>query len=170
MRLFDLSIYRLYYLIRWSKCHILSIPLLVLTTNNNMKNKLLFLIAFATLFSIKSFAQPSNDLCSGAITLPVGASCSNTLVTFDGTATDSGLSNPGCADYLGGDLWYSLTMPASGIVTIVASNNDGSISNVGMAAYIGGDCNTLTKLSCAIDNGGTGFPEATISQPVGATI
>ncbi|MCK0178088.1 T9SS type A sorting domain-containing protein [Flavobacteriaceae bacterium S0862] len=135
-----------------------------------MKIKLLLIILFITLFSIKSFAQPSNDLCIGSITLPVSASCSNILVTFDGTATDSGLSDPGCANYLGGDLWYALTMPASGIVTIIASIDDGSISNIGMAAYIGSDCNTLTKLSCAIDNGVAGFPEATISQMAGTTI
>lgn len=125
---------------------------------------------YLALFSVSTKAQPSNDLCSGAITLTVGATCLNTLVTFDGTATNSGLTDPECADYLGGDLWYSLTMPASGIVSIAASNNDGSITNVGMAAYKGSDCNTLTKLSCAFNNGVNNYPEATISQIAGSTI
>ena len=132
--------------------------------------KTTLLFAFFGLLSAYAIAQPSNDLCSGATTLPVGATCINTLVTFDGTAADSGVSDPGCADYVGGDLWYSLTVPASGIVSVVASTDDGSLTIAGMAIYTGADCNSLTKLTCAFNNGGGGFPSAKISQPAGSTI
>ncbi|MCF6279768.1 MAG: T9SS type A sorting domain-containing protein [Flavobacteriaceae bacterium] len=137
-----------------------------------MKKNLLFVVflGLATL----TFAQPSNDLCSGATPLTVNATCANTLVTFDGTQTDSGVPDPGCATYIGGDLWYSIVMPASGNVRIESSQN-GSITDGGMAAY-SGICSSLSLLVCD-DNGAGGgvdevggFERIDVSQPSGSTV
>ncbi len=138
--------------------------------NELILKKTTLLLTLLSLFSINIFAQPANNLCTGATNLTVGATCSNTLVTFDGTATDSGILAPVCANYTGGDLWYSLTMPASGAVSIKASNDDGSITNVGMSIYSGSDCGSLKELLCAFNNGVGAYPEANISQPAGSTI
>ena len=124
-------------------------------------------------FHFQTYAQTVNDLCSGAITLTVGVTCNNTLVVKDGTETDSGISNPGCAGYVGADVWYKLVMPASGAVRVETDVDDGSVTDGGMAIYVGADCNNLTLLDCD-DNGNyrspNRFEAISIKQPAGSTI
>jgi len=95
---------------------------------------------------------PPNDLCSGAISLNVNASCSNTTGNNTG-ATDSGETAPGCANYSGGDLWYSIVVPANGSVTVTTSSASG-FTDSGMAIYSGA-CGALTLITCN-DDGGSG--------------
>ncbi|VAV84992.1 hypothetical protein MNBD_BACTEROID02-388 [hydrothermal vent metagenome] len=114
-----------------------------------------------------------NDECIGAIELTVGVNCSNTLVVKDGTETDSGIPNPGCSGYVGGDLWYKLVMPATGAVRIETDVSDGSITDGGMAIYVGTDCNNLTLLDCNDDGNFSSsewFEAISVIQPVGSTI
>ena len=47
---------------------------------------------------------PSNDECVNAIPLTVGASCSYTNTTNANATASAGIPNPGCANYLGGDV------------------------------------------------------------------
>ncbi len=99
----------------------------------------------------------TNDLCSGAIPITVGAGgiCTEVTGTNSG-ASDSGVSSPGCANYLGGDVWYSVTVPASGNVTFgVDYAISNSISDGGMAIY-SGTCGSLSMITCD-DDGGTGL-------------
>jgi Secretion system C-terminal sorting domain len=139
-----------------------------------MKRFLLVLSLPLFLFShLQTYAQAVNDLCSGAITLTVGVSCSNTLVVKDGSETDSGIPDSGCANYIGGDLWYKLVMPPSGEIRVETDVDNGSITDGGMAVYIGSDCSNLTLLECN-DDGNTSsleaFERVEIQQPAGTTI
>ena len=94
----------------------------------------------------------ANDDCGSAIPLTVGATC--TATSGDNTgAGDSGVPDPGCASYNGGDLWYSVTVPASGDLTFETVDN-GGFTDAGMAIY-SGSCGALTLISCN-DDGGTG--------------
>ena len=142
--------------------------------NIRIMKKITFLsITFLLLAYSQMYAQPVNDVCSGAITLTVGATCSNVLVSFDGLQTDSGVPNPGCATYIGGDVWYQLVMPATGTVRIETDTDDGSITDGGMAIYIGADCNNLTLINCDDDgnfNSSDAFERIIIVQPAGSTI
>lgn len=102
------------------------------------------------------FAQPSNDLCTGAISLTLGASaCFNPTQTLDNTnATDSGeLPLPSCGGYNGFDLWFIIQVPSSGNVTVETSD-DGSntIIDTAISAY-SGSCGALTELDCNDQNG-----------------
>ncbi|MBD0832010.1 T9SS type A sorting domain-containing protein [Aestuariibaculum sediminum] len=100
-----------------------------------------------------AYAQPANNDCSGAIALILDDPA--TLVTIDGTVSDSGVADPGCASYNGADLWYTVSIPASGGVKITTSTNDNSITDTGLAAYTGADCNNLTLLKCNDDSSGS---------------
>jgi hypothetical protein len=99
---------------------------------------------------------PANDLCGGAIALtPGGDFNANPVTVFNGGATDSGVPDPACSFYLGGDLWYSVVVPASGSITIETQDLDGSISDTGLAVYTG-TCAGLTEFNCN-DDGGIGL-------------
>jgi subtilisin-like proprotein convertase family protein len=93
--------------------------------------------------------------CS-AIEIPVGQSC--TPQTFDNLSSiycgGSGGTNPGCANYAGGDVWFYVIVPASGDVTL--AGGAGTITDGGMAAYVGSDCNNLAQVGCD-DDSGPGF-------------
>ncbi|MFD2721648.1 fibronectin type III domain-containing protein [Hymenobacter monticola] len=101
---------------------------------------------------------PANDDCAGAISVPVSAtSTCTTQVSADNTlATSSaGVPQPTCANYNGRDLWFSVTVPASGSVTVrtVISTTGTDVGDTGMSIY-SGTCGSLTQLGCSDDEGG----------------
>ncbi len=109
---------------------------------------------------------PVNDLCTGAIPLTVYNSLQ--AITGNNTATtDSGETAPGCAYYQGGDIWYSVVVPADGNVTVESAaiaNSD--VSDTGLAVY-SGTCGSLVLIEC---NDDIGYPNYFSSVSVtGAT-
>ncbi len=109
-------------------------------------------------------AAPANDTCAGAEALTVDPdTCANPTVADNSFATDSGEAAPGCANYNGGDLWFTVTVPASGSVTIETSEVAGSaLSDTGMAVY-SGSCGALTELACDDDSGPGLFSKVELS-------
>ena len=99
-----------------------------------------------------------NDDCAGAIPITVGTAgiCVEVEGTNAGATATGGVPAPGCANYSGGDVWYSITVPASGNVTFgvdfAAAN---SLTDMGMEIYYG-PCGSLTSIACD-DDGGTGL-------------
>ena len=95
---------------------------------------------------------PSNDDPCGAITLPMGTTCSYTTYTNANATATAGVPAPGCANYLGGDVWFKVTVPASGQLTV--DTQTGVMTDSDMAFYTatGGSCPgtppTLTLLEC----------------------
>ena len=130
------------------------------TLTNTIYKSMALLISMA--FPGLLIAQPANNLPCSAIELTVAGSCSFTGYS-NATATASAVPDPGCAGYMGGDVWFSIIMPTNGYhVTIELSA--GSMLDGGMAVYEGIDCNTLTLVSCD-DNSGTGnMPSLTIDD------
>ena len=97
---------------------------------------------------------PENNRPCTAILLPVGDSCSES--TYDNLgATDSGIPDPGCADYEGGDVWFKAVIPPSGNLFIGTntSNDDtypptnGWMYRIGLAVYTG-SCAALNLEGC----------------------
>jgi hypothetical protein len=86
----------------------------------------------------------SNDDCSSAIPLTINASCIFSTYTNSG-ATDSGIANPVCASYSGGDVWFSVVVNGSGEVTI--DTDTGVMTDSGMAIY-SGNCGALNLIEC----------------------
>lgn len=92
-------------------------------------------------------AAPSNDDCSGAISLTPTTSCTYTTYT-NLNATDSGVADPGCANYTDEDVWFSVLVPATGELTI--DTNDIDFTDSGIAVY-SGTCGSLTLIECDDD-------------------
>ncbi len=104
---------------------------------------------------VRTSPEP-NDNCDGAIEIPVTQDCSSPVIANNTVAFDSGVPDPGCAGYDGGDLWYKTTVPASGNIIVETLSVDGSdVSDTGMAVY-SGDCDNLSLIECN-DDGGDGY-------------
>ena len=92
---------------------------------------------------------PANDDCTNAIALTPGAVFGdNDIVGTNAAATASaGETAPGCASYLGGDVWYSAIVPASGSLTFELNTNVGGITD-GAGAVYSGTCGALVLVDC----------------------
>lgn len=100
---------------------------------------------------------PANDDCLNAQVLtPGGVFGDNDVVGTNVAATAStGETAPGCALYSGGDVWYQVTVPASGSLTIETNNNSSAISDTGLAVY-SGSCGALVLVECDDDDSADG--------------
>lgn len=111
---------------------------------------------------------PVNDNPCSATALPVNASCVNTLTTNVSATPSSGVPAPGCANYIGGDVWYSVVVPAAG--NIIIETTGGILTDGGMAIY-SGLCSALTLIQCDDDSGNGLMPSITLTgQTPGATL
>ncbi|MFY7740737.1 MAG: GEVED domain-containing protein [Flavobacterium sp.] len=101
--------------------------------------------------------SPVNDNCAGAVALTIGnVFADNDVTGTNVAATNSNPPAPGCANFLGGDVWYSVTVPASGSVTIETNPAAASvITDTGMAVY-SGTCGALTFVECDDDDSTNG--------------
>lgn len=111
-------------------------------------------VSFTTLAT-----PPSNDNCSNAIALTAGGVfADNPAIATNQGATNSNPPAPGCANFAGGDVWYSVTIPASGNLTIETNNDTAggsTLSDTGLAVY-SGDCATLVLVECDDDDSADG--------------
>ncbi|RAR49060.1 T9SS-dependent choice-of-anchor J family protein [Flavobacterium lacus] len=103
---------------------------------------------------------PNNDECATPTTLTAGAVfTSNPLETTNFGATLSSQATPSCGafnfDTVGKDVWYSVTVPASGNITIETKSNGGLTDTV-MEVY-SGDCGSLVMVECDDDDGDVNF-------------
>lgn len=106
---------------------------------------------------------PANDNCGGAITLipavdfATGAVTGTLVGATDSEVADPSIPAPGCASYVGHDVWYSVTVPATGSITVETGDSPSSaITDTGIAVYTGacgalvlGDCDDDTSLNGA---------------------
>lgn len=116
-------------------------------------------------------SAPANDDPTGAIPLTPAASCSYTNYTTVGaTATSCGtIPTPGCASYSGGDVWFSVVVPASG--GFILDSQTGGITDGGMAVYSGVPCGAMSLLYCDDDSSPNGaMPSITVAATAGSTV
>ncbi len=100
--------------------------------------------------------KPINDECENAIEIPVETIVSPSFYSNFGATDSTGIPDPTCGGYSGGDIWFTVTIPNGGGVTIETSpGNYGNVSDTGMAVYEG-DCSNLSLIECN-DDGGEGF-------------
>jgi len=102
----------------------------------------------------------TNDNPCQFITLTPNTSCITTAATNIGATptTVPAIPAPGCASYAGGDVWFQVTVPASGTVTVTTSTVGGSpVTDSGLAFYTSPACavGPFTLVSC---NDDIGFP------------
>ena len=110
--------------------------------------------SFSTWTSSTCFTTaPANDDCAAAVSLTVGNLFADNAVTGSNvSSTNSNPPTPGCANFLGGDIWYKVIVPVSGSITIetraVASS---PLLDTGLAVY-SGNCSSLVLIQCNDDN------------------
>lgn len=104
---------------------------------------------------------PAEDNCVGAINIPVASGmCMGISTGNNSGATNSNSDVPApptatCSSYAGGDIWFAITVPASGNVTISGANSDGCCSYLWYEIYSGADCSALTSIGCSDTNAGS---------------
>lgn len=108
-------------------------------------------------FCITGIADPpTNDNPCAAIAVPVGANgiCTSTVASNVGATATSGVAAPSCTlGYSGGDVWYSVVVPASGNITFATDvASPSTITDNGIAVYSGA-CGSLTQIGCDDDSG-----------------
>jgi hypothetical protein len=119
---------------------------------------------------------PPNDNPCGAIVVPVLPTCTpSTYSTESATPLAASMTAtpvPACGALGGGDVWFQVTMPASGSMTI--STIAGTLNDMAMAAYTltaGALCGpgTLTQVAgaCIDDVGANDMPSFTIAGAAG---
>lgn len=121
--------------------------------------------------SVSSFTTSpvaSNDHCENAVTLTVSNGyCANPLLGSLAFAdTTAGLGVPSCQ--LTGrrtDVWYRLTIPSTGNVTIQTSAVDRNVTDLVVQAYTG-DCGSLVSVGCNDD----GNPAPTLPSALHAKL
>jgi len=136
--------------------------------------KKFFVLAAITLFSswsINSYGQGDDCLSAQSLTVNVG-SC------VYSTASNSGLTNSGqvpvgadCDFFSGGDAWYSVVIPPSGMVTVSTTLIEGTTPaalNMNAAAY-SGTCGSLVLIGCDANSGPGFFPELELTGAPGET-
>lgn len=102
---------------------------------------------------------PANDNPCAAIAVPVGVNgvCTPVVASNGGATATSGPADPSCTlGYAGGDVWYSVVVPASGSITFATDYaSPATVTDNGIAVY-SGTCGSLTEIGCD-DDGGNGF-------------
>lgn len=106
---------------------------------------------------------PTNDDPNNATPITAGSICNYTTYTnaFATASTCGTIGAPGCAGYAGGDVWFSIVVPASGRLFLTSLT--GVMTDGGMAAYSGTPCGTLTLISCDNDNGAGTMPQLNLT-------
>ena len=100
-----------------------------------------------------------NDECLNAINIPVtNGFCSNPVIaSLNGATTSSGFSFPSCSFGSGSkDVWFTVTVPATGNLIIQTSAVKSSARDLVMTAY-SGTCGSFTEIVCD-DNGNPETP------------
>ncbi|WP_415376015.1 T9SS type A sorting domain-containing protein [Patiriisocius sp. Uisw_017] len=101
---------------------------------------------------------PANDDPDNAVALTVGTSFTEfPVVGNNAGATGSAETAASCASYQGGDVWYSVVVPASGNVTLETNAAAGSdVNDSGMSVYEG-TIGALTEIECDDDDSDDGL-------------
>jgi len=102
--------------------------------------------------SFTTVMPPANNDCANAIVLTPGAVFGDNYVV--GTlvnATDSGKTATTCGSFGGGDVWYSIVVPADGNIDIETNNNTSTLTDTTIQVY-SGTCGALVSVQCDDDS------------------
>ncbi|MFM9004876.1 MAG: hypothetical protein ACKOSR_05155, partial [Flavobacteriales bacterium] len=114
-------------------------------------------IGILLLCAMSAAGQDAGDNPCNATPLTVGTSCTFATYSNANATATTGVPAPGCGNYIGGDVWFSVVVPASGVLII--DSNTGIITDGAMALY-SGTCTSLTLLACDDDGSANGLMPA----------
>lgn len=128
--------------------------------------------------SVTSFTTltppPANDDCSNAVALTAGGTFAQNPLngTTSGSTNTSGLTAT-CLftpTNVGGNVWYKVTVPASGSITVETDAVTGSpLTDTVVSVFA--DCSSTTSIGCDDDSGNGAFSKLTLTgQTPGAVL
>ncbi len=115
---------------------------------------------------------PANDEPCNAVALSAPVACTSTTGTTYVATSSTSIAAPAstCGTYSGADVWYSVVVPASGIMKIATTA--GLMTDAAMEVYTG-SCTAMTAIACN-DNGtspASAMPNLIIAtQPAGTQL
>jgi len=112
---------------------------------------------------IFALPPPFNNAPANAEELIVGNTCSPSFYTNKGAYSTTSLGSPPCKTFFGGDVWFRLVVPPSGVVKI--ETFEGTLTYAILDIYRSADA-TITsgeRIAC-IDDGGI-MPSVTLTSP-----
>lgn len=115
---------------------------------------------------------PSNDDCANAIVLTAGGffGDNDIIGTTVAANTVTGLTYA-CQANRANDVWYSVTVPTSGSLTIETQADGASVLTDTVLSVFSGTCGTLTEVGCSDDEGTGNFSIINLTgQTPGATL
>ncbi|WP_157158222.1 T9SS type A sorting domain-containing protein [Chryseobacterium populi] len=117
---------------------------------------------------------PANDDCSGAIALVAGGNFAQNAVTGTTSgSTNSSALGAGCLSTptnVAGNVWYTVTVPASGSITIETDTVTGTLlTDTVMSVFT--DCTGGNSIACDDDGGNGNFSKVSLTgQTPGAVL
>ncbi len=117
---------------------------------------------------------PANDECSNAVTLiPGGSFAQNPIQGSTSGSTNSSALTASCLftpTNVAGNVWYKVTVPASGSLTIETDAVTGSaLTDTVLSVFA--DCSATTSIGCDDDSGNGAFSKLSLTgQTPGATL
>ncbi len=108
---------------------------------------------------------PANDDCTGAIELLAtgGTFASNAIVSNNISATTTTGLTFGCQTNRVNDVWYTVVVPASGVLTIETDTTSGTLMTDSVMSVFSGTCGTLVEIGCDDDSGNTTFSKVSLT-------
>lgn len=133
-------------------------------------------VAYANTFDIcvttpAAATGPANDACSSAQALTVGGTFTQNAVTGSNAGALNDGPAPACQANVIGNIWYTVTVPASGSVTIEtrASTTTPLLDDTVMAVY-SGTCGSLTQVGCDDDAGIDSYSKVSLTNQVPGSV
>ena len=142
--------------------------------DNNLANQTMYIRVwtYSSASLIDSFSlcltepnTPDNDFCSAALPLTITQTCNLNTYSFKGCTKESTsvAPNPTCGAFVNGDIWFSFTMPASGLLTVITA---GGPADAQVALYTG-SCGAMTQFACTQFLNATQVNQAALAgQPI----
>lgn len=112
---------------------------------------------------IYAVPPPFNNDPADAEELVVGNICSPSFYTNKGAYNSTGLGSPPCKTYFGGDVWFTLIVPPSGILKIETFPLTLEYAILDIFSSSDGNILTSERIACVDDNGV--MPAVTLSSP-----
>ncbi|MBD8082687.1 fibronectin type III domain-containing protein [Chryseobacterium caseinilyticum] len=128
------------------------------------------MVTFTTLAT-----PPANDACSDAVMLtPGGTFAQNSITGTTVGATNTPALTATCLSTptnVGGNVWYKVTVPASGNLTIETDATSPASPLVDTVLSVYSDCTSTTSIACDDDAGNGNFSKLSLTgQTPGATL
>ena len=109
--------------------------------------------------------QPVNDDCSGAIEIIPGGDFATSSIISSNVSSASTIGLPVflCQPNRVHDVWFRVTVPASGTLTVETDTTSGTVITDSVLSVYSGTCGALTEIGCDDDNGNGYFSKVVLS-------